>query len=101
MRLRQMGLANYKSRPEQAIRLGIPLAWEPKITLDVDPRLRAICCRYNSGGKTPDYDAADAFIALCTAILHAEGTCRMAIDGDASVNGSEGAIWVPRIACRS
>jgi hypothetical protein len=39
-----------------------------EITLEVDPRLRALCCRYNSGGKTPDYDAGDAFIALCTAL---------------------------------
>jgi hypothetical protein len=98
--LRQMGLANYKSRPEEAIRLGIAACTAAEIMLDVDPRLRALCCRYSSGGKTPDYDAADAFIALCTAILHAEGTCRMAIDGDASVKRSEGAIWVPRIACR-
>jgi hypothetical protein len=40
-------------------------------------------------------------IALCTAILHGEGACRMAIDGDAVVKASEGAIWVPWIACRS
>jgi hypothetical protein len=99
--LRQMGLANYKSRPEEAIRLAIAACTATGITLDVDPRLRALCCRYSSGGKTPDYDAADAFIALCTAILHAEGTCRMAIDGEASLKASEGAIWVPRIACRS
>jgi hypothetical protein len=71
------------------------------ITLHVDSRLRARCCRYSSGGKTPDYDAADAFIALCTAILHAQGACRMTIDGDAFVKGSEGAIWVPRIKGRS
>jgi len=96
---RGIGLANYKSRPEEAIRLGIAACTAADVTLDVDPRLRALCCRYSSGGKTPDYDAADAFIALCTAILHAEGTCRMAIDGDALVKGSEGAIWVPRIAC--
>jgi hypothetical protein len=32
------------------------------ITLDVDSRLRTLCC-YTSGGKTPDDDAADAFIA--------------------------------------
>jgi hypothetical protein len=97
--LRQMGLANYKSRPEDAIRLGIAACTAAGITLDVDPRLRQLCCRYSSGGTTPDYDAADAFVALCTAILHAEGACRMAIDGDTFV-GREGAIWVPRIACK-
>jgi hypothetical protein len=99
--LRQLGLTNYKSRPEDAIRLGVAACTAVGITLDVDSRLQALCCRYTSGGKTPDYDAADAFIALCTAILHAEGTCRMAIDGDTFVKGSEGAIWVPRIARRS
>lgn len=82
--LRQLGLANYKSRSEEAIRLGIAACMAAEITL-----VRALCCRYNSGGKTPDYDAADAFIALCTAILHAEGTCRMAIDSDASLKGSK------------
>ena len=49
------------------------------IKLDIDLRLLALCCRYSSGGKTPDYDAADAFVALCTAILHSEGACRPAI----------------------
>jgi hypothetical protein len=86
--LRQMGLANYKSRPKD--RLGIAACTAAGITVDVDSRLRALCCRYRSGGTTPDYDAADAFIALGTAILYAEGTCRMAIDGDAFLKGSEG-----------
>jgi hypothetical protein len=99
--LRQMGLANYKPRPEEAIRVGIAACAAAEIRVDVDRRLRALCCRYSSGGKTLDYDAADAFIALCTATLHAEGRCRMAIDGDAFAKGSEGAIWVPRTACRS
>jgi hypothetical protein len=73
-----MGLANYKSRPKEAVRLGIAACTAAGITVDVDSRLRALCCRYRSGGATPDYDAADAFF-----------------------KGSEGAIWVPRIACRS
>jgi hypothetical protein len=47
--LRQMGLANYKSRPEEAIRLGIAACTAVDITIDVDPRLRArstlaTCC---------------------------------------------------------
>ena len=91
--LRQMGLANCKSQPEAAIGLGIAACTAAGITLDVDSRLRPLCCRYSSGRKTPDYDAADAFIALCTAILHAEGACRMATDGDTFANESEGAIW--------
>jgi len=54
--LRQMGLANDKSRPEDAIRLGIAACTAAEVTLDVDPRLRALCCRYSSGGKTPDLE---------------------------------------------
>ena len=97
--LRQMGLSNYKSRPDDAIRLSIAACAAAGITLDVDLRLIALCCRYSSGGKKPDYDAADAFVALCTAILHAERGCRMAIDGDPYIKDLEGAIWVPTIAC--
>ncbi len=97
--LRQMGLASYKARPDEAIRLGIAACAAAGIKLDVDLRLIALCCRYSSGGKTPDYDAADAFVALCTAILHAEGACRAAIDGDPFLKESEGAVWVPSIAC--
>lgn len=98
--LRRMGLINYKSRPDEAIRLGIAACVAAGIKLDVDLRIVALCCRYNSGSRTTsDYDAADAFVALCTAILHAEGGCREAFDGDASVKAVEGAVWVPSIAC--
>jgi hypothetical protein len=97
--LRQMGLWNYKSQPSEAIRLSIAACAAAGITLDVDLRLMALCCRYSSGGKTPDHDAADAFVALCTAILHAEGACRAAIDGDLHLKNTEGTVWVPSIAC--
>lgn len=97
--LRRMGLARYKARPDEAIRLGIVACAAAGIALDVDLRLMALCCRYSSGGKTPDHDAADAFVALCTAILHAGGACRAAIDGDRLLGEREGAVWVPRIAC--
>ena len=95
--LRQLGLVNYKSQPGEAIRLGIAACAAAGIELDVDVRLLALCCRYCSGGKTPDHDAADAFVALCTAILHAEGACRPAlIDGAPRwLKEREGAIWVP------
>jgi hypothetical protein len=53
-------------------RLGVAACAAAGIKLDIDLRLIALCCRYSSGAKTPDYDAADAFVALCTAILHAE-----------------------------
>lgn len=96
--LRHMGLASYKSRPDEAIRLAIAACVAAGVELDVDLRLLALCCRYSSGGKTPDHDAADAFVALGTAILHAEGACRPAIlDGDPVSREREGAIWVPSI----
>jgi hypothetical protein len=97
--LRQMGLSKYKSQPSEAIRLSIAACAAAGITLDVDPRLVALCCKYSSGGKRPDYDAADAFVALCTAILHAEGACHAAIDGDPLLKDREGVIWLPSIAC--
>lgn len=95
--LRKMGLASYKSKPEEAIRLGIAACAAAGIRLDVDVRLMALCCRYSSGRKTPDHDAADAFVALCTGILHADGACRPAFDGDPTLKISEGVIWVPSI----
>ncbi len=100
--LRAMGLSSYKSRPDEAVRLGIAACAAAGIKLDVDLRLLALCSRYSSGGKTPDYDVADAFVALCTAILHAEGACRPAVARDAewderTLKEWEGAIWVPTI----
>lgn len=101
--LRTMGLTSYKSRPDEAVRLGIAACAAAGIKLDVDFRLVALCCRYSSGTtKTPDYDVADAFVALCTAILHAEGACRPVLAADPLwherlVKEWEGAIWVPAI----
>jgi hypothetical protein len=97
--LRQMGLSNYKSRPDEALRLAIAACTAAGIKLEVDLRLMALCCRYSSGGRTPDYDAADAFVALCTAILHTEGGCRMATQGGPHLKEVEDAVWVPGIAC--
>jgi hypothetical protein len=77
--LRTMGLASYKSRPDEAVRLGIAACAAAEIHLDIDLRLIALCCWYSSGAKkTPDHDVADAFVALCTVIIHAEGGCRPA-----------------------
>jgi hypothetical protein len=39
--LRQMGMANYKSRPNEAIRLGIAACAAAGIKLDIDRRLGA------------------------------------------------------------
>ncbi len=102
--LRAMRLTSYKSRPDEAVRLGIRACADAGIQLDVDPRLLALCCRYSSGtAKAPDYDVADAFVALCTAVLHAEGACRPVLAPDALwqehlLKEWEGAIWVPSVA---
>jgi hypothetical protein len=102
--LRTMGLVSYKSRPDEAVRLGIAACAAAGIKLDIDLRLVALACRYSSGTtKSPDYDVADAFVALCTAILHAEGECRPALAPDPMwqervLREWEGAIWVPSIA---
>jgi hypothetical protein len=88
---RQMGLTPYKSQPQEAIRLSVAACAAAGIKLEVDVQSMAFCCRYISGGNKPDYDAADAFVALCTAILYAEGACRAAIHGNPLLKGSEGA----------
>ncbi len=101
--LRQLGLAHYKSQPAEAIRIGIAACAAAGIELEIDARLLALCCQYSSGGPTPDHDAADAFVALCTGILHAEGACRPAgLDGASPwLKQREGAIYVPAISSRS
>lgn len=93
--LRHLGLAGYKARPQEAIERGIAACGAAGIELEVDDDVRAFCGRYRSGGKSPDHDAADAFVALCTAILHAEGACRPALAAGAEPEGGDGAIWVP------
>jgi Protein of unknown function (DUF429) len=101
--LRSMGLGGYKSRPDEAVRLGIAACAASGIKLDVDLWLMALACRYSSGtAKSPDHDVADAFVALCTAILYAEGACRPVLAPDAvwkehQLKGWEGAIWIPTI----
>ena len=101
--LRAMGLASYKSRPDEAVRLSIAACAAAGIKLDVDLRLIALSSRYSSGtAKAPDYDVADAFVALCTAILYAEGACRPVLAPDPVwqehlLKDREGAIWVPTI----
>jgi hypothetical protein len=105
--LRTMGLSNYKSRPGDAVRLGIAACSAAGIELDVEPELIDLACRYSSGSrKAPDYDVADAFVALCTAILHAEGaTCPALPPSEAGAAQRrlerEGAIWIPSVTSAS
>jgi hypothetical protein len=102
--LRLLGLASYKARPEEAVRLGLAACAEAGLAVDVDPRLIAAAHRYDSGTPaSPDHDVADAFVALCTAILYAEGACRPAVEApslalEREILAREGAIWVPRRA---
>ena len=101
--LRTMGLASYKARPAESVRLAIAACVAAGIALEVDPRVLAVCHRYNSGTEdAPDHDVADAFVALCTAILHAENACRPLLARDPSwpepaLQAWEGAIWVPTV----
>ena len=101
--LRHMGLPSYKGRPDDAVRAAIAACALAGVSLEVDPRIRALCTRYSSGTPAqPDFDAADAFVALCTSILYAEGACRPArVVGDIPRHSREGAIWVPTIPSTS
>lgn len=99
--LRHMGLRAYKARPDEAIRVAIAACAAAGIRLDVASPVLALCCHYNSGGHSPDHDAADAFVALCTAILYAEGACRPALGPDPRVHQREGAIYVPTHPARA
>jgi hypothetical protein len=94
--LRALGLTQYKSAPREAMRRAISACASLGITLELDGELLALGCRYSSGtSNAPDHDVADAFVALCTSILHAEGACRPCIKDDAHLMKNEGAIWVP------
>jgi hypothetical protein len=99
--LRALGLVGYKARPAEAVRVAAAACAAAGLTLDVDRRIVARACRYDSGAPAaPDHDVADAFVALCTALLYAEGACRPAVLPAAGrtprrVAQREGAIWVP------
>ncbi len=92
--LRAMGLSAYKAAPTQAMQLAHHACASAGIALEVDPEFLALGRRYNSGTmKAPDHDVADAWVALCTAILHAEGAAHPSVGADPR----EGAIWVPSL----
>lgn len=94
--LRQLGLKNYKKQPAKAVALALQACSAAGITIEADADVLGVCSEYYSGGATPDHDAADALVALCTAILYREGECRAAIGGCPVDHRLEGAIWVPR-----
>jgi hypothetical protein len=102
--LRALGMSSYKARPDEAVRRCLDACAAAGIALDVDAGIVSAACRYSSGSSaSPDHDIADAFVALCTAVLYAEGACRPAMAPDPSwpepvVTAWEGAIWVPPVA---
>jgi hypothetical protein len=95
--LRGLGLRRYKSQPTEAIRVLLHACESAGITLDINADVLRFCLNYSSGGGAPDYDGADAFAALCTAILYREGQCRAATGDEPTAHRFEGAIWVPRL----
>lgn len=101
--LKKLGLVNYKSQPAEAINLSIAACGAAGIKLEVDPGIVALACRYTSGtGKSPDYDVADALVALCTSILYAEGCCYPELGPSAAfpedgIEKWEGVIWLPKV----
>jgi len=99
--LRRLGLARYKDRPAEALQRARNACAAAGIILDVDERILAVCRTYDSGGAAPDHDAADAFVALCTAILYAHGACRPALPASEEARAArEGIIWLPAAAPR-
>ena len=86
----------YKNQPAEAIAVLFQACAAVGITIEADAEVLRACRDYSSGGATPDHDAADALVALCTAILYREGECRAAIGGFPADHRIEGAIWVPR-----
>ena len=99
--LRRMGLVGYKVRPGEALRVVVAVCAAAGIHVEIDARILALACRYDSGSsRATDYDVADALVALCTAILHAEGACLPVVAPDPvgdqpDLRSAEGAIWVP------
>lgn len=99
--LRQWGLASYKARPQEAVHRGLAACAAAGLELHLAPELLDAACRYSSGpAGAPDHDLADAFVALCTAILYAEDACHAPLALDPTcpeplLKEREGAIWVP------
>lgn len=98
--LRACGLAHYKARPAAAVRAAIARCAAAGIALAIDRRVLARARTYSSGtAAAPDHDVADAVVALCTAILYAEGHAVAALPPATprATVAREGAIWVPRV----
>jgi hypothetical protein len=99
--MRALGCPDYKRRPAAAIEAMLAHCAASGVEVEVDPRIRRLCERYDTGRASPDPDASDALIALCLGVLHREGLTRELLPRSArSRRSSEGAIWglTPRAA---
>ena len=91
--MRKLGVRDYKRAPRRAIDAALGFLGEGGIAVELDPALRAVCESYDTGRKgSHDFDAADALVAACIAILHREGRARETMPAGA-VRHQEGAIW--------
>ena len=91
--LRKLGVRDYKRAPARAIDAALGFLREGGIAVQLDPALRAVCETHDTGRKgSHDFDAADALVATCIAILHREGRARETMPAGA-VRHLEGAIW--------
>lgn len=91
--MRALGVPGYKHAPREAIDAALRFARAGGISVNVSPRVRELCERYDTGGRTThDHDAADALVAACAAILYREGAARE-VTGTPGAREVEGAIW--------
>jgi hypothetical protein len=93
--MRKLGLAVYKPVPGWSVALARNFLEEMGVTIEVDDETCTFAFTYNTGGATPDFDGADALIALMMAIAYREGLAARAFDGTDADYELEGAIWLP------
>lgn len=92
--LRALGVHDYKRAPGRAVDAVLAHLARRGVVLEVDPRLRAACEAYDSGGgAAQDHDAADALVAACLAVLCREGLARAFRGVPARGRGADGTIW--------
>jgi hypothetical protein len=94
--MRRLSRPDYKRDPAGAIDAVLALCRSRGIDVQVDEDVRATCETHGMNRSTPDPDASDALVALCTGILYREGHCErvLARHNDPRVD-VEGVIWAP------
>lgn len=93
--LRALGIKRYKRDPLAAIAAVLACCVEFGIRINIERSVLRACTEYHSSAGA-DFDAADALVALCTAILYLEGACVMAVPHSESRPPRDGVIWVPK-----